>query len=297
MDDIRYSHVFHDGGWTEAGRATVGIGSLALRYGLSVFEGIRLYRRSDGTGVRPFLLDAHVTRLANSLRLVRLPDPGVDKVPGIVEDLIARNGVTDDAYVRVAVTPANAGQLDDDRVEPVITATVTPMGRKRWLRDQVGMRLQISSWQRADDQAFPAAAKNISNYAGPRLALLDAKAAGYDSCVLTNRAGRLSEAPTAALFLVRDGRLRTPALTEGVLPSITRQWVLDTAAELGLDAQDGPVGRMDAYLADEAFLCGTGIEFAPVSGFDGHECRSWPANPVTRTLVDRYFAEVRGELS
>jgi branched-chain amino acid aminotransferase len=305
VDDIRYPHVFHDGGWTDRAHATVGVGSLALRYGLSVFEGIRLYRQADDTrpagetqlagdiGVRPFRLDAHLARLGNSLRLMRLPDPGIDKVAGLIDDLIRHNGIDDDSYVRVAVTPANPGQLDG-RAEPVLTITATPMGRKRWLRDRIGMRLQVSAWQRADDLAFPSAAKNISNYAGPRLALLDAKAAGYDSCVLTNGAGRLCEAPTAALFLVSDGVLRTPALTEGVLPSITRQWVLHAAVWLGLTAAAGPVTRMDAYLADEAFLCGTGIEFAPVGGFDGHDCRGWPDTPVTDSLVAAYFAEARG---
>jgi branched-chain amino acid aminotransferase len=156
------------------------------------------------------------------------------------------------------------------------------------------MRLQISAWQRADDLAFPSAAKNISNYAGPRLAVLEAKAAGYDGCVLTNRAGRLCEAPTAALFVVRHGVLRTPALTEGVLPSITRQWVLSTAAVLGYAAEEGPVTRMDAYLADEAFLCGTGIEFGPVRGFDGYTCMRWPDSPITQALIRRYFADARG---
>lgn len=294
MDDIRYPHVFHDGEWTEPTRAGVGVGSLALRYGLSVFEGIRLYRRHDGVGVRPLLANAHSARLANSLRLMRLTDPGVDKVPGLIDDLVRRNGVDDDAYVRVAVTPNRPGQLDDEVVESALTLTVTPMGRKRWLCDGAGMRLQLSVRQRAAELAFPSAAKNISNYAGSRLALMDAKAAGFDGCVLTNAHGRLCEAPTAALFLVRDGVLRTPALTEGVLPGITRRWVLDVAADLGLTAEEGRVYRQDAYLADEAFLCGTGIEFAPVSGFDGHACRSWPDNPVTRRLIDEYFAYARG---
>jgi branched-chain amino acid aminotransferase len=286
-----YPHVFHDGQWTHAGAAVVPVGSLALRYGLSVFEGIRLYRQHGG-GVRPFLLERHLRRLRDSLTLMRLTAPDVDKVPAIVDDLVARNGVGDDAYVRVAVTPTTAGLLDAESTT-ALTVTVTPMGRKQWLSSGAGMRLQISGWQRAPEQAFPSAAKNISGYAGPRLALLEAKQAGYDGCVLTNLAGRLCEAPTAAVFLVRDGVLRTPALDEGVLPSITRQWVLAGAGELGIPAETGRLTRADAVLADEAFLCGTGIEFAPVCGFDSGQCRSWPQNPVTRRIVDRYFADVR----
>jgi branched-chain amino acid aminotransferase len=292
--DAVYPHVFHAGEWTHTSRATVGVGSLALRYGLSVFEGIRLYRQRGGSTVRPFLLEPHVRRLVDSLALMRLPDPGVDSVPSLIDELVDRNGIADDAYIRVAATPTNPGQLDSVATT-ALSVSGTPMGRKRWLAGNEGMHLQVSAWQRADDLAFPPAAKNISAYAGPRLAALEAKAAGYDTCVLTNRAGRLCEAPTAAVFTVRDGVLRTPSLDEGVLPSITRQWVLSTAPTLDLPTVVGPLPRTDAYLADEAFLCGTGIEFGPVRAFDGRTCRSWPHNPVTKSLVERYFEEVRNQ--
>jgi branched-chain amino acid aminotransferase len=153
----------------------------------------------------------------------------------------------------------------------------------------------ISDWQRAPAAAFPPAAKNISSYAGPRLAWLAARDAGFDGCVLTNRAGRLSEAPTAALFLVRDGELLTPALSEDVLPSITRAWILRVAADLGVRAREAELSRQDAYTADEAFLCGTGIEIAPIMAFDGHQLGLWPAAGITRALITHYFMAVRNE--
>ena len=288
-----YPRIFHGGRWMDELAASVPVGSLAMRYGLSVFEGIRLYRQADGSGVRPFRLAEHLRRLGHSLALTRIPDPGIARLPALVTELAERNGIKEDAYVRIAVSAGNPGLMDAE-VEPVLTVTATPMGRKRWLRAGAGMRLQVSAWQRAAEAAFPAAAKNISGYAGPRLALLAAKDSGYDGCVLTNSNGRLCEAPTAALFILRDGVLRTPALTEGVLPSITRAWTLVAAAELGFTAVESMVDRTDAYLADEAFLCGTGLEFAPVQSFDGHQCASWPDNPVTRSLINHFFHEVRG---
>jgi branched-chain amino acid aminotransferase len=287
-----HDHVFHDGAWTDKAGAVLGVGSLAMRYSISAFEGIRLYQRAEGNGVRPFALDAHVRRLGNTLKLSRIPDPGIEKLPEIIDDLVLRNAISGDAYVRAAVSAGNTGGIDDE-VTPVLTVTAAPMGRKRWLSSASGMRLQISVWQRAGDLAFPSAAKVISNYAGPRLAQLEAKDAGFDGCVLVNAAGRLAEAPSATLFLVSGGTLITPPLSEGVLPSITRRWVLDTAASLGLTAREAPVSRTDAYHADEAFLCGTGIEFAPVRSFDGRECSLWPLRPVTGALIDRYFEEVR----
>lgn len=288
---MSYPHVYFAGRWGGRADAVVPVGSLAMRYAVSVFEGIRLYTALDPTlPPRALLLDEHIARLAESLRLMRLPDPGIDALPAIIDELIVRNGIDTDTYVRVSVTPTNPGDLADD-AEPVLAVTATPMGRKRWLAKGLGMSLTISDWQRAGAASFPPAAKNISSYAGPRLAWLAARDAGFDGCVLTNREGRLSEAPTAALFLVRDGELLTPTLGEDVLPSITRAWLLRAA---GIPARETTLTRADAYHADEAFLCGTGIEIAPIRAFDGHRLRHWPQTPVTRQVIMRYFLDARG---
>lgn len=288
-----YPQVLFADRWVDRSQATVPIGSLALRYGISAFEGIRLYTQVRAGPPRPFLLARHISRLANSMRLMRLADPGVVQLPELIDELIIRNGIGGDAYVRVSVTPVNPGDLSDEAA-PVLAVTAAPMGRKRWLAENTGMRLSVSDWQRAPSQSFPPAAKNISSYAGPRLAWQAARDAEFDGCVLTNRDGRLCEAPTAAVFLVRSGRLVTPALSEDVLPSITRAWLLEAAASCGIQAGEGELTRQDAYDADEAFLCGTGIEIAPVREFDGRGLRAWPQAPVTRLLIDRYFEAARG---
>jgi branched-chain amino acid aminotransferase len=153
--------------------------------------------------------------------------------------------------------------------------------------------VRIGPWRRAEEAAFPWAAKNISNYAGAYVAALAAKRDGYDTTLLLSPDGLLSEAPTAAVFLVRNGRLVTPRLGDAVLPSITRRVVIEIAAELGLPCEEAPVTRTDAYLADEAFLCGTGIEFGPIGAFDGHALRHATDIPVTRAVIDRYFSRVR----
>ncbi len=290
----QYPYVFFAGRWVRRSEAAVPVGSLAMRYGISVFEGIRLYTQPDREEpARPFLLAEHVRRLRNSMALLRLRDPGAAQLPEVIDELSRRNSIREDAYVRVSVTPLNPGDLGDDAV-PVMTVTATPMGRKKWLSSGNGMELAISDCQRASRWAFPPAAKNISSYAGPRLAWLAARDAGFDGCVLTNSAGRLCEAPTAAVFLVRDGQLLTPSLSEDVLPSITRAWLLRLSCDIGLPARETELTHQDAYEADEAFLCGTGIEIAPIRAFDRHEVRQWSACPITRTLILRYFEAARG---
>ena len=287
--------VYHKGRLCPDKAATLPLSSIALRYGISVFEGIRLYAASGGTGkVEAWLLEPHLDRLRESCRTMGLDAAVCDAVPEVIAQLVAANAVTQDSYVRVAVSAGSAGGIGDPS-ESVLTVSVTESGRKRWLSTGEGMRLTVSDWQRPAEQVFPSAAKNISAYAGPRLALAAARAAGYDNCVLRTRDGLISETPTATLFLVEHGRLVTPRLADAVLPGVTRAWVLAAARELGLDAAAQPVTVRRLAEADEVFLCGTGAEFGPVKEIDGLVRPGWPERPVTEALIGAYFRQVRGD--
>jgi branched-chain amino acid aminotransferase len=288
--------VHHCGRTVPADQAVLPVGSIAMRYGISVFEGVRLYRQhGPGTEVRAWLLDQHLDRLRNSCRIMGLDETCCDDVPRIIGELVAANGIEEDSYVRAAASAANAGGITD-AAQTALTVSVTPSGRKKWLRTGTGARLAVSDRQRPSEAVFPSAAKNISAYAGPRLAAAEARAAGFDTCVLRTAGGLVSEAPTATVFLVEDGRLVTPRLVDAVLPGITREWVLAAAAELGLQAAAEPVTAERLRAADEVFLCGTGAEFTPVREVDNAGCGTWPANPVTSRLIEAYFHQVRGRV-
>lgn len=291
MTSDRWPLVYHDGRVVARERATLPVASIALRYAVSVFEGIRVYRQTDG-GVLPWLLDQHVDRLRNSCRVLALDADACDAVPDVVADVLATNRVDDDGYVRVAVSAGNAGGIGDD-AEAVLTVSVTPSSRRKWLATGVGMRVAVGPWQRPTAAVFPSAAKNISAYAGPRLALREAARAGYDTTVLLTQDGLVSEAPTATVLLVEQGGIVTPRLRDAVLPGTTRAWVLAAARSMGLRAEEDAVSPGRLRAADEVFLCGTGLEFGPVREIDGVELP--PDRPVTTALVDEYFRQVRGE--
>jgi branched-chain amino acid aminotransferase len=284
---------FHKGAFVPWDSATLHVGSLALRYALSVFEGIRLYRQSANPAVRAFRLEAHLERLRSSLCLMRLPEPRETDIAWIIDELVRRNNVESDSYVRVSVSPDNAGDIAAQG-RACLSVTVTRMGRKRWLAEGKAMKVAVSCWQRSHDLAFPSAAKNISNYAGPRLALLEARDHGFDNVVLTTHDGFLCEGPTATLFLVKEGVVLSPPLSDGILPSITRATVFEICEALGIPALERRLSRTDAFLADEAFLCGTGVEFAPIERFDGYELRHAEQRPVTSRIIDAYFRLARG---
>jgi branched-chain amino acid aminotransferase len=286
--------VYHGGQLVPAAGAVLRMGSIALRYGVSVFEGIRVYRGAgDDATMRPWLLEPHLDRLRASCDTMGLDAGLADMVGTTIDDLIEVNQLAEDCYVRVSVSAANPGDIGDE-AESLLTVSVTPSGRKKWLATGQGMRVRLSSWQRPSGAVFPSATKNISAYAGPRLALTQARRDGFDTCLLRTADGLVSEGPTATVFLVEGTTLVTPRLADDVLPGVTRAWVLAVAARLGLRVEVAAVSPSRLYGADEVFLCGTGLEFGPVSHVDDVAMPSWPALPVTTALVDAYFDEVRG---
>lgn len=285
--------VFHLGKYVPAAQAMVSVNCLAMRYALSVFEGIRGYLQEDGH-VRTFMLNEHLLRLKWSLRLMGLPDPGVNKIPEIINELLQKNGLQEDVYIRPSVHAINQGDLN---VQPVsgMTVNISRMGRKKWLNGTKGMRATISSIRKLPHDAFPSMAKCIAAYANSFVASNLARANGFDVPLLLNHAGYVSEAPTAALLTVRRGALVHAPLSDGVLPSVTAHVLCELAKQFSIPVREQHMRPEDVITSDEALLCGTGLEMAGIESLDGHEIGDFAQRPVTKCLVDAYFSLVRGK--
>jgi branched-chain amino acid aminotransferase len=269
---------------------TVHAVSLSIRYALSAFEGIRGYVQSDGKTLRFFALREHLRRLAATLEIIRLPAPPMDDLVETAEELARVNNVQEDCYLRISVNAVSLGTLKDGGNEIAHDLVLQPMGRKPWATG-AGLSVMISRFKKPDDNIFPQRAKVISNYAGPRLAYLEGKDAGHDDVILLTQKGFLSESPTANLFLVRNGRVVTPRCCDAILPGVTRRHVLKLCQQMGIPFQEAALHPEDAYSASEAFLTGTGLEFAPIESFDGKTV-SGPREVLPK-IRDAYFGMVR----
>src|SRR4029079_3539449 len=157
-----------------------------------------------------------------------------------------------------------------------------------------GVRMKISSWQRHDPNAIPPAAKATGMYINSSLAKIEALKAGYDEAILLSPQGYVSECTGENIFIVRNGTIITPPTSAGALEGITQSSVMTIARDLGYEAQVGNILRSDLYTADEAFLSGTAAEVVPISSVDDREIG--PPGPITRSILEVFFATVRGEV-
>lgn len=284
------------GGFVPLEQATVSIATHAFNYGTGCFEGIRGYWNAEHREVYIVKLIEHFERMLRSAKVFRIEiDKSTQELAEIAVELIRRGAYREDVYVRPIAYKASpvirVGLLDLDDGFCCFTA---PMGA--YFDIDRGLSVTVSGWRRNDDNAIPARAKATGGYLNAALAIADAQEAGFDEAIMLTGAGTVSEGSAANLFLVSNDVLVTPQVTDDILPGITRGIVLELAADLGIAFVERTVDRTELYSADELFLCGTGVQIAPVTSIDGRRIGTGKTGEVTRSLQDRYLSAVHGEV-
>lgn len=247
-----------------------------LLYGDGVFEGIRFYRG------RAFLLSEHLQRLRRSARAIALPCNWPDPVlSDIVAALIAAFAQPD-GYLRLIVTRGE-GALGIDPRHCGTPRLIVMAGELQMVDDRIrqgGARLIIAATRRLPPDGLDPRIKSL-NYLNHILARIEANHANADEAVLLNGRGTVAEGSADNLFIVQDGTLLTPPVTDGALAGVTRGLILELAAGSGIRVQEQSLSPYDLYTADECFLTGTGAELIPVREVDGRALPSCPG-PVYR---------------
>jgi len=282
--------VFLDGQIVPVEQATISVFDHGLLYGDGVFEGIRSYKG------RVFELDAHVQRLFDSAKAIRLTIPmSAQQIKDAIHQTMQANGLQD-AYIRVVVT-RGVGYLG---LAPTRTANPSVFV----ITDQIelyppelyrdGMSIITVSTVRNHPNAVPPPIKSL-NYLNNILAKIECVDAGVLEAIMLNVDGLVAECTGDNVFIVRQGRLQTPSSDAGILPGITRAVVMRLAAERGIDVQEKQLLRYDLYVADECFLTGTAAEVVPITQIDGRQIGDGKPGPITQQLMEDFEAATRGE--
>jgi branched-chain amino acid aminotransferase len=137
-----------------------------------------------------------------------------------------------------------------------------------------GVRVMISSWRKVHHSMLPTMAKASGHYANNVLAAHEALDHGFDDAILLNQDGTVASATGCNVFFVRGGELFTNDESSSIVPGITRDCVLDIAAEHGVKVTIRSFTREDLLRADEVFLTGTAAEVTPVREIDGMRLRA-----------------------
>ena len=169
----------------------------------------------------------------------------------------------------------------------LVECTPLPL-RERAALYRDGIRVIVPAQRRTPAEALSPRAKT-SNYLN--MIVADQEVSAIDPgawAVLLDMQGHLAEGRGSNLFLVSAGELLTPKALN-VLPGISRQTVLELAAELGIPCREADLDLYDAYAADEAFLTSTSLCLCPVRSINGMQVGGEEVfGPVTRRLIEAY---------
>jgi len=271
---------------TELGWSTVG----------AVFEGIRAYMGDSGDELHIFRLQEHLERLERSMRLVRLRlDYSLDQISAATTDLLRANEIREDTYIRPLAYAADTSgkRFAQIGLDAALLINTSPMASH--LKTGITQTAKVSSWRRISEDVMPPRVKNLSNYRNSQLAGMEARLDGYDTAILLNQQGKVSEGPGACLMLISRNQIVTPDIGSGILESITRDALIVVLREvLGLEVVEREVDRTELYLADEVFTCGTAAEVTPVVSIDKYDVGAGTIGPVTHALETAFDDILRG---
>ncbi len=286
---------YHDGEWRPLADANVSIATHALNYGTGIFEGIRAYWNPSREQLFVFRLRDHFERMADSCRILRITLPGdADELSALVIELLRRNQVRGDAYVRpLAYKAARSIKVALRDLRSGFSLFTFPLGA---YLPTSGLAARTSTWRRVSDDALPARGKITGAYVNTALAVDEAHDANAEEAIFLTRDGHVSEGGSANIFMVRSGELVTPPVSDDLLEGLTRDSLMRLAREeLGLVVRERSIDRSELFVAEELFFCGTGAQVAPCVNVDGRDVGDASIGPISRALADLYASIARGD--
>lgn len=289
--------VYFDNRYVELRDANISILTHALHYGTGVFEGIRGYWNPDQHElfiVRPL---EHFERWRRNCGILRIELPMTPaELTDVALQLVTRNKFTTNIYFRpIAFKCAQRIGIHPDDQDAI---AILPMGFGDYLPGDKGLHAGVSSWRRIEDNAIPGRAKICGAYVNSALATDDARRCGYDEAIFLTEDGHVAEGASCNIFMVRNGRLVTPASSQNVLEGITRDCIMELARrELGLEVVERAIDRSELYICDELFFTGTAAEIAPIVRVDHRAVGSGGIGEIAARLRRLYVDATRGRLA
>jgi branched-chain amino acid aminotransferase len=268
--------------------AVISVFDHGFLYGEGVYETLRTYNG------QPFLFDRHMRRLRRSAEMLALPVPlGDAEVDARFRETMRAAGLGDgpdrEAYLRILVTRGVGELTYDPAACPTSSVVVIAKPHVEPPREvfEKGVRVSLVDIVRNHPHTVNPLIKS-NNLINNALAMQEAFRRGGFEGVMRNYKGELAECTQSNLFVVKNGAALTPPIAAGLLPGITREFLFEIGAGIGIPVREQVLRDADLLGADEAFLTSTTREAVPIVQVDDHRIGAGVPGPVTRALLDGF---------
>ncbi len=276
--------------------AKVGVLTHAMNYGTAVFGGVRAYWNDSKNQLFLFRPIDHFIRLLNSAKMMCMEiEETPEKLVDITIDLLRLDAYQRDIYIRPLIYKADEivgvklHGLHDE-----ISIVAIPF--ERYIQNDTSAHVTFSSWRRVDDNMIPARGKVAGAYANSALIKTDAMRSGFDEALVLTQEGHVSEGSAMNIFMVRNGEVITPPVTDNILEGITRRSIIEILKnELGITVIERPIDRTEVYICEEFFITGTAAQVTAVTRVDHRPIGTGVMGPITEELRRLFDAIIRGK--
>jgi branched-chain amino acid aminotransferase len=290
FDEMDVDTIWQDGEFVDWDDAQVHVLTHGLHYGTGVFEGVRCYDTEKGPAI--FRWDEHLERFYQSGKPYNMEIPfSREELTEATLELVRRQNL-ESCYIRPIAFYGYDSLGVSPRDCPVDVAIAAwPWGA--YLGEEAlekGVDVMVSSWRKHASSQIPTNAKTTGLYVNSLLAGEEARRNGYVEAIVLNKEGQVAEGPGENIFLVRDGEIYTPGLSQSILDGITRQTAITLARELGYTVHDdATISRGELNTADELFFTGTAAEVTPIRKVDNVVIGDGSRGPVTEEIQQAFF--------
>jgi len=291
-------YAYFEGSIVPYSEAKVGVLTHSLNYGTAAFGGLRGYWNDEQQQLFVFRPLDHYERLLNSAKLLCSENTyTTEGLRDITFELLRKEGLNEDCYIRPLLYKSDEiiGVKLHDLTDEI---SIVAVPFRKYVKNDDSAHVTISSWRRVDDNVMPARGKISGAYVNTAFVKTDALRAGFDEALVLNNDGHLSEGSAENVFMLRNGELVTPPVTDNILEGITRRTVIELAREeLGMEVVERSIDRTEVFLADELFLTGTAAKITAVTRVDFRDIGTGKMGSVTQQLREIYEDIVRGKHS
>ena len=291
---VRSEKIWMDGEMIPYDQANVHVLTHSLHYGLAVFEGMRCYKGDDGKSAI-FRGHEHIRRLLESAHICEMPIPysGEELIKACAD--VVRVNKFAECYLRpIGFYSEGEMGLSARANKTRVAIAAWPWGAYLGADSiEKGARLKTSSFVRFHHNSMMPLAKVSGHYVNSIMAGYEARRGGYDEALLLDTEGFVAEGSGENIFVVRDGVVRTPPLTNA-LGGITRDSVIRILKDEGVEVIEQLFGRDAIYVADECFMTGTAAEVTPVTELDDRKVGSGRPGPITAKVRHAFDSALRG---
>jgi branched-chain amino acid aminotransferase len=279
-------------------QAKVGILTHGFNYGTAVFAGLRAYWNEEQEQLYVFRPIDHFQRLLNSAKVMCMEfDHDPESLTQITLELLRTEEYRRDIYIRPLAYKEDeiVGVKLHDLVDEI---SIAALPFDSYVANDTNAHVTFSSWRRLDDNMIPARGKVSGAYANSALIKTDAVRSGFDEALVLTQDGHVSEGSAMNVFMVRNGALITPTITENILEGITRRTAMELAREeLGIQIVERPIDRTEIYMSEELFMTGTAAQIVAITRVDHRVIGTGKMGPIATELRELYQQVVRGKLA